>query len=56
MNWEEMRTYFNLDDSGLERELKACEQYQLWQSRRDPLARIREGTPDNPRRIEGAEQ
>ena len=32
------------------------QQYQLWQSRRDPLARIREGTPDNPRRIEGAEQ
>ena len=28
------------------------QQYQLWQAQRDPLARIREGTPDNPRLIE----
>jgi transposase-like protein len=27
-------------------------QYRLWQAQQDPLARIREGTPDNPRRIE----
>ena len=28
------------------------QQYQLWEVRRDPLARLREGTPDNPRLIE----
>jgi hypothetical protein len=36
MNWQELKTYFNLDDSGLEQELKACEMplkdnYEEWE-------------------------